>query len=208
MLIAIVCHQQKEFYKMKLVIINYGAGNTQSVKYAFQRLGVTPILSNNAEEILSADKVIFPGVGHAQAAMNELKAQGLDTLIPQLKQPVLGICLGMQLLCKFSEEGGTQCLGIIDETVKLFNPIMKVPHMGWQASRLGQLSNKVFNQQDGQVYFVHSYYLPVNQYTVETCDYITPFSASIQKDNFYACQYHPEKSGKVGEQILKNFLSL
>ena len=193
---------------MKLVIINYGAGNTQSVKYAFQRLGVTPILSNNAEEILEADKVIFPGVGHAQAAMNELKAQGLDTLIPQLKQPVLGICLGMQLLCKFSEEGGTPCLGIIEETVKLFNPTMKVPHMGWQASRLGQLSNKVFNQQDGQVYFVHSYYLPVNQYTVETCDYITPFSASIQKDNFYACQYHPEKSGKVGEQILKNFLSL
>jgi glutamine amidotransferase len=193
---------------MKLVIINYGAGNTQSVKYAFQRLGVTPILSNNAEEILEADKVIFPGVGHAQAAMNELKAQGLDTLIPQLKQPVLGICLGMQLLCKFSEEGGTPCLGIIEETVKLFNPTMKVPHMGWQASRLGQLSNKVFNQQDSQVYFVHSYYLPVNQYTVETCDYITPFSASIQKDNFYACQYHPEKSGKVGEQILKNFLSL
>ncbi len=193
---------------MKLVIINYGAGNTQSVKYAFHRLGVTPILSNNAEEILEADKVIFPGVGHAQAAMNELKAQGLDTLIPQLKQPVLGICLGMQLLCKFSEEGGTPCLGIIEETVKLFNPTMKVPHMGWQASRLGQLSNKVFNQQDSQVYFVHSYYLPVNQYTVETCDYITPFSASIQKDNFYACQYHPEKSGKVGEQILKNFLSL
>jgi glutamine amidotransferase len=178
------------------------------VKYAFHRLGVTPILSNNAEEILEADKVIFPGVGHAQAAMNELKAQGLDTLIPQLKQPVLGICLGMQLLCKFSEEGGTPCLGIIEETVKLFNPTMKVPHMGWQASRLGQLSNKVFNQQDSQVYFVHSYYLPVNQYTVETCDYITPFSASIQKDNFYACQYHPEKSGKVGEQILKNFLSL
>ncbi|MFZ9847579.1 MAG: imidazole glycerol phosphate synthase subunit HisH [Flavobacteriales bacterium] len=193
---------------MKLVIINYGAGNTQSVKYAFQRLGVTPILSNNAEEILAADKVIFPGVGHAQAAMNELKAQGLDTLIPQLKQHVLGICLGMQLLCKFSEEGGTPCLGIIDETVKLFNPTMKVPHMGWQASRLGHLDNKVFNQENVQTYYVHSYYIPINQYTVETCDYINPFTASLQKDNFYACQYHPEKSGKVGEQILKNFLAL
>ena len=205
MQIAIVCHQQKEFYKMKLVIINYGAGNTQSVKYAFQRLGVTPILSNNAEEILAADKVIFPGVGHAQAAMNELKAQGLDTLIPQLKQPVLGICLGMQLLCKFSEEGNTQCLGIIDETVKLFNPTMKVPHMGWNGN---SGKNTVFNNGENQVYYVHSYYVPVNQYTVETCDYITPFTASLQKDNFYACQYHPEKSGKVGEQILKNFLAL
>lgn len=191
---------------MKLVIINYGAGNTQSVKYAFQRLGITPILSNNAEEILAADKVIFPGVGHAQAAMNELKAQGLDTLIPQLKQPILGICLGMQLLCKFSEEGDTPCLGIIDETVKKFEAKLKVPHMGWNENNAAK--NIVFNNGKNQVYYVHSYYVPVNQYTVETCDYITPFSASIQKDNFYACQYHPEKSGKVGEQILKNFLAL
>ena len=190
---------------MKLVIINYGAGNTQSVKYAFQRLGVSPILSNNADEILSADKVMFPGVGHAQSAMNELKAQGLDKLIPQLKQPVLGICLGMQLLCTFSEEGGTPCLGIIDEVVKKFEPILKVPHIGWNGN---SGKNTVFNNSENQVYYVHSYYVPVNQYTVETCDYITPFSASIQKDNFYACQYHPEKSGKVGEQILKNFLSL
>ena len=193
---------------MKLVIINYGAGNTQSVKYAFQRLGVNPVLSNNVDEIFSADKVIFPGVGHAQAAMNELKAQGLEKFIPQLTQPVLGICLGMQLLCQFSEEGNTECLGILNETVKKFEPLLKVPHMGWNGSSAAPLKNSVFNNQNEQVYFVHSYYVPLNQYTVETCDYITPFSASVQKNNFYACQYHPEKSGKVGEQILKNFLAL
>ena len=192
---------------MKVVIINYGAGNTQSVKYAFQRLGVNPVLSNDVNEIFSADKVIFPGVGHAQAAMNELKAQGLEKFIPQLTQPVLGICLGMQLLCQFSEEGNTECLGIINETVKKFEPTLKVPHMGWNGTKAEQ-KNKVFNNKNEQLYFVHSYYVPVNKFTTEACDYITPFSASIQKNNFYACQYHPEKSGKVGEQILKNFLAL
>ncbi|MFM7023692.1 MAG: imidazole glycerol phosphate synthase subunit HisH [Flavobacteriales bacterium] len=193
---------------MNLVIIDYGAGNTQSVKYAFQRLGVDPVLSNDVNTIFSADKVIFPGVGHAAAAMEELRNQGLEKFIPQLTQPVLGICLGMQLLCQFSEEGNTQGLGIINETVKRFEPTMKVPHMGWNSSRPGLANSSVFSNKNEQMYYVHSYYVPVSKYTTEVCDYITPFSASIQKDNFYACQYHPEKSGKAGEQILKKFLAL
>ena len=190
---------------MNIVIIQYNAGNIQSVLYALERLGVQAMVTDNVELIQKADKVIFPGVGEASTAMHYLKERGLDSVIQNLKQPVFGICLGMQLLCKFSEEGGTPCLGIIEETVKLFNPTMKVPHMGWNGN---SGKNAVFNNGENQVYYVHSYYVPVNQYTVETCDYITPFSASIQKDNFYACQYHPEKSGKVGEQILKNFLAL
>ena len=187
---------------MKLVIINYGAGNTQSVKYAFQRLGVNPVLSDDKEEILSADKIIFPGVGHAKAAMDVLKEKGLDVLIPQLKQPVLGICLGMQLMCKFSEEGNTDCLGIIDETVKLFEPKLKVPHVGWnQTTDNGQQTTDCF-------YFVHSYYVPKNEFTTLTCSYINKFSAAVQKDNFYAVQFHPEKSGKAGEEFLKKFIEL
>ncbi|MBK7148932.1 MAG: imidazole glycerol phosphate synthase subunit HisH [Bacteroidetes bacterium] len=185
---------------MKLVIIDYGAGNTQSVKFAFQRLGVNPVLSSNEEDILSADKVIFPGVGHAKAAMDVLKEKQLDRLIPQLKQPVLGICLGMQLLCKFSEEGNTQCLGVIQETVKKFEPKAKVPHMGWQQTTDSQ------QQTTGFYYFVHSYYVPVNNYTTLTCQYITDFSAAVQKDNFYGVQFHPEKSGEAGEQLLQKFL--
>ncbi len=181
---------------MKLVIINYGAGNTQSLKYAFQRLGVNPLLTDDKEEILSADKIIFPGVGHAKAAMNVLKEKGLDVLIPQLKQPVLGICLGMQLLCKFSEEGNTECLGIFDETVKLFEPKLKVPHTGW---------NKTSGN-ESWYYFVHSYYVPKNELTTLTCNYITEFSAAIQKNNFYAVQFHPEKSGKTGAEFLKKFI--
>lgn len=181
---------------MKLVIINYGAGNTQSVKFAFQRLGITPVLSDNKEEILSADKIIFPGVGHAKAAMDVLKQKGLDVIIPQLKQPVLGICLGMQLMCRFSEEGNTDCLGIFNQNVKLFEPKLKVPHIGW---------NKTEGNDDWY-YFVHSYYVPKNEFTTLSCNYITEFSTVIQKDNFYAVQFHPEKSGKAGEQFLKNFI--
>ena len=188
---------------MKLVIINYGAGNTQSVKFAFQRLGINPVLSDNKEEILSADKIIFPGVGHAKAAMDVLKEKGLAILIPQLKQPVLGICLGMQLMCKFSEEGNTNCLGIINETVKLFEPKLKVPHVGWNT-----IKSAIDNSQSAinYFYFVHSYYVPKNEFTTLSCNYITEFSAAVQKDNFYAVQFHPEKSGKAGEAFLKQFL--
>ncbi|MES2622404.1 MAG: imidazole glycerol phosphate synthase subunit HisH [Bacteroidota bacterium] len=200
---------------MKLVIINYGAGNTQSVKFAFQRLGVNPLLSDDKEEILSADKIIFPGVGHAKAAMDVLKQKGLDVLIPQLKQPVLGICLGMQLMCKFSEEGTTDCLGIINEAVKLFEPKLKVPHVGWNTVRSEVRSLKseadtdLFNighRTSDYFYFVHSYYVPKNEFTMMSCNYITEFSAAVQKDNFYAVQFHPEKSGKTGEAFLKKFM--
>jgi glutamine amidotransferase len=181
---------------MKVVIINYGAGNTQSVRYAFERLGITPILSDDIAEILTADKVIFPGVGHAKAAMEVLQEKQLDLLIPTLKQPVLGICLGMQLMCNFSEEGNTKCLGIFNEDVKLFEPTLKVPHIGWNTA------------ENNWYYFVHSYYVPVNEYTTKTCNYITDFSAAMQKGNFYAVQYHPEKSGKGGEELLKNFIAI
>lgn len=187
---------------MKLVIINYGAGNTQSVKYAFQRLNVNPVLSDDKVEILSADKIIFPGVGHAKAAMDVLKEKGLDVLIPQLKQPVLGICLGMQLMCKFSEEGNTECLGIIDEKVKLFKPKLKVPHVGWNQTT----DNR--QQTTDSFYFVHSYYVPKGEFTTLTCSYITEFSAAVQKGNFYAVQFHPEKSGKAGEAFLKKFMEV
>jgi glutamine amidotransferase len=182
---------------VKLIIINYGAGNTQSVKYAFQRLGVNPVLSDDKEEILSADKIIFPGVGHAKAAMDVLKEKNLHTLIPTLKQPVLGICLGMQLMCKFSEEGNTECLGIIDETVKLFEPKLKVPHVGWNNTM----------EKEKWYYFVHSYYVPKNEFTTLSCNYITKFSAAVQKENFYGVQFHPEKSGKAGEELLKKFIA-
>ena len=187
---------------MKVVIIDYGAGNTQSVKFALQRLGLSPVLSDNKHEIISADKVIFPGVGHAKAAMEVLNAKGLSALIPKLKQPVLGICLGMQLLCKHSEEGDTKCLRVLDETVKLFEPKLKVPHMGWNSVS----GNWKLAKSDEQFYFVHSYYVPVNSNTVLTCNYINDFSAAVQKDNFYGVQFHPEKSGAAGELLLKNFL--
>lgn len=179
---------------MKIAIINYGAGNTQSVRYALQRLGVTPVLTNNADEISSADRVLFPGVGHAKAAMEALKENNLDKLIPTLNQPVLGICLGMQLMCKFSYEGNTPCLGIFEEEVKLFAPKLKVPHIGWNTA-----SNNWY-------YFVHSYYVDVNPYTTQQCQYSVAFSAAMQKNNFYAVQYHPEKSGEAGEQVLIDFL--
>lgn len=187
---------------MKLVIIDYGAGNTKSVKFALERLGLAPVLSNDKEVIAGADKIIFPGVGHAKAAMEVLTANGLHTFIPQLKQPVLGICLGMQLLCAHSEEGDIPCLGIIDETVKLFEPKLKVPHTGWNQCRDAQ------GEATAHYYFVHSYYVPVNPYTTLSCNYINDFSAAVQKDNFYGAQFHPEKSGLAGEQYLKWFLAL
>ncbi|PCJ87874.1 MAG: imidazole glycerol phosphate synthase subunit HisH [Flavobacteriales bacterium] len=193
-----------------VAIIDYGAGNVQSVKFAFNRLGVEPILSHNIEEIRKADHVIFPGVGHAQTAMDELKKYGLEKLIPELKQPVLGICLGMQLLCDFSEEGKVPCLGIIPGNVKKLPPKVefKIPHMTWNT--IQNIKGKLFEevQENDFMYFVHSYYVPKNEHTSAVCDYVLPFSAAIEKNNFYACQFHPEKSGKTGEHILKNFLEL
>ena len=193
---------------MKTVLIDYGAGNIQSVKYALNRLGIEPILTKDHDIISSADKVIFPGVGAADAAMLQLKASGLDKLIPTLTQPVLGICVGMQLMCKKSREGDVDCLGIINVEVEKFKKGLKIPHMGW--NNLQDIKSNLFNanHDEEQMYFVHSYYVPVNEYTIATTDYGVPFSAAIQKDNFYAVQFHTEKSGDIGEEILKNFLEL
>ncbi len=193
---------------MKIVLIDYGAGNVQSVKYALNRLGIEPSLTKDHNEIKSADKVIFPGVGSAKAAMEQLKASGLDELIPTLIQPVLGICVGMQLMCKYSEEGNVKCLGIIDSEVKKFKPGLKIPHMGW--NNISDLKSPLFQglPTEHQVYFVHSYYVPLNEYTIATTDYSNDFSAAIKKDNFNAVQFHAEKSGDIGEQILEKFLAL
>ncbi len=193
---------------MSVVIINYNAGNVQSVAHAFNRLGVEPILSDDPETLLSADKVIFPGVGEASTAMRFLKDRQLDVVIKDLKQPVFGVCLGLQLMCKHSEENDTDCLGIFDVNVKKFEPKLKVPQMGWNT--LNEMSSPLFDElpSDPYVYYVHSYYAEISDYTVAQTDYVNPFSAALQKDNFYALQAHPEKSGKVGEKILSNFLKL
>ena len=194
-----------------VTIINYNAGNVQSVKFALERLEVQAELTDDPETIRSADKVIFPGVGEAANTMAYLKAKGLDQLIRSLKQPVLGICLGMQLLCEHSEEADTTCLGIITQRVKRFistKPDIKVPHMGWNAiqqTELGWFDPSVDQQ---YVYFVHSYYVEKGEYTSALCNYIHPFSAALQKDNFFATQFHPEKSGSVGETILQSFLKI
>jgi glutamine amidotransferase len=191
-----------------ITIIDYNAGNISSVQNALNRLGYDSIITRDKDEILNAEKVILPGVGEASSAMKYLKQYELDTLLKELKQPFLGICLGMQLMCQSSEEGNTSCLGIFDAKVLLFPPTEKVPHMGWNdlTAMNGELFNKVNPIED--VYFVHSYYVELSAETCAQCDYILPFSAALQKDNFYATQFHPEKSAVVGEQILTNFLEL
>ncbi len=192
----------------KIVIIDYGAGNIQSIKFALERLGYTGVLSSDAEEIRSADKVIFPGVGEASSAMKKLKSTGLDKLIPQLKQPVLGICLGMQLMCNRSEEGDTQGLGIFDVDVIHFEKTLKVPHIGW--NRIKDLKTDLFEGIAEQefVYLVHSFYAPVCSETIAKCDYGVNYSSALKKDNFYGVQFHPEKSSEAGEKILGNFLKI
>ncbi|MEQ8361504.1 MAG: imidazole glycerol phosphate synthase subunit HisH [Cyclobacteriaceae bacterium] len=192
---------------MKVAIIKYNAGNTQSVAFALDRIGITYSITDNPEEIKAAEKVIFPGVGEASTAMKYLSEKNLDQLLPKLQQPVLGICLGMQLMCRFSEENDTKCLSIFDETVKRFDAtqISKVPHTGW--NNLTQCKGWIGPEfEDTFVYFVHSYYVPLNAYTVAQTDYIAPFSAAMEKDNFFAVQFHPEKSADIGEKVLKQFL--
>jgi imidazole glycerol-phosphate synthase subunit HisH len=194
---------------MNLVIIDYKAGNTRSVIHCLQRMGIEPVLTSDKNLIASADKIIFPGVGEAGFAMKSLREVGLDVLIPQLKQPLLGICLGMQLLCSHSEESDTKCLGIFPMEVKRFDSIdLKIPHMGWNQVR--DTENPLFSQFDEgkNFYFVHSYYVPISQYTNSICDYIQPFSAGIQRENFYGAQFHPEKSDKAGKKLIENFLAV
>lgn len=193
---------------MKVAIIKYNAGNIMSVQFALQRLGVESVVTDDFETIRSAEKVIFPGVGEASSTMAFVKEHKLDSLIFGLRQPVLGICLGLQLMCRYSEEGNTTCLGIFPEKVKLFEPKLKVPHMGWNT--IANLKTKLFTDEieDQYVYFVHSYYAELGENTIATTDYIVPFSASLHKGNFYATQFHPEKSGDIGSKILHNFINL
>jgi len=196
---------------MKIAIIKYNAGNIYSVTYALKRLGIEAEITDDKELLTKADRVIFPGVGEASTTMDYLREHKLDQLICDLKQPVLGICLGMQLMCSKSEEGNAKCLGLFDTDVKLFHSIRhedKVPHMGW--NNITDTKSDLFKgfEKPEFVYFVHSYYVPVNPYTAATTEYILPFSAALHKDNFFATQFHPEKSGSVGERILKNFIDL
>lgn len=196
---------------MKVAIVKYNAGNIYSVVNALKRLGVNPIVTDNPEELLSADRILFPGQGEAKTTMTYLRSNGLDQLIYNLKQPVLGICIGQQLMCRHSEEGDVDCLGIFDVDVIRFRPDAhqeKVPHMGWNT--LINTKDDLFKglSEDEFVYFVHSFYVPVCPSTSAITKYIVPFSASLHKDNFYATQFHPEKSGKVGERIIQNFLDL
>lgn len=193
---------------MNIAIVKYNAGNVRSVTYALQRLGIEPCISDDAETLRSADKVIFPGVGEASTAMAYLKQRGLDQILPTLKQPVLGVCLGLQLMCSHSEENNTPCLGIFDIAVKRFPPQDKVPHMGW--NRIEKREGDLFTGlgEEAYLYYVHSYYAELSEYTIAQTDYIVPYSAALRKGNFYALQAHPEKSGKDGEKILKNFLDL
>ena len=191
-----------------IAILKYNAGNIKSVQNALIRLGYTSIITDNPVELLNADKVIFPGVGEASSAMKYLTERGLDKTIISLKQPVLGICLGLQLMCRYTEEGDTKCLGIFDTEVRLFPPVDKIPHIGWNnfLTMKGDLFKGIALEND--VYYVHSYYAEICSSTSATCDYILPFSASMQNENFYATQFHPEKSAGVGEKILQNFLEL
>lgn len=196
---------------MNLVIIKYNAGNIQSVLYALERIGMEAVVTDDHEQIKKADKVIFPGVGEASSAMRYLRERGLDEVIKNLTQPVLGICLGMQLMCKYSEENDTKCLGIFDEQVKLFKPadtILKVPQIGW--NQVYDLKTDLFRglENNSYCYFVHGYYAALGEHTIATTDYVRPYSSGLHRDNFYGVQFHPEKSAKVGEQILRNFLEI
>lgn len=196
---------------MKLVIIKYNAGNIQSVLYALERIGMEAIVTDDHEAIKAADKVIFPGVGEASTAMSYLKERGLDTVIKNLEQPVLGICLGMQLMCAYSEENDTQCIGIFEEQVKWFQsaqPAIKVPQIGW--NNIYDLKIPLFTgiPENSYCYFVHGYYAALGEHTIATTNYIQPYSAALHKNNFYGTQFHPEKSAAIGEQILKNFINL
>ncbi len=210
---------------MSITIIKYNAGNIQSVLYALERIGHTASVTDNADEIRAADKVIFPGVGEASTAMNYLRERNLDKLICSLTQPVLGICLGMQLMCKYSEENDTECLGIFDEDVLRFTPPLrqslsrsgrkrgpggeaKVPQIGWNS--ICNLKTELFKnvKEESYCYFVHSYYAAIGEHSISTTNYILPYSSALQKNNFYGVQFHPEKSAAAGEQILKNFLEL
>ena len=192
-----------------MVLIKYNAGNIQSVSFALERLGVDFTISDDPETITKADKVIFPGVGEASTTMAYLRERKLDQVITNLKQPVLGICLGMQLMCRHSEENDTTCLGIFDQPVKRFIPEtdFKVPHMGWNS--LTKVNDWIQPELENKsVYYVHSYYVPVNNFTSAVTPYTVQFSAAMRKDNFYAVQFHPEKSAEAGQMILKNFLAI
>lgn len=193
---------------MNVVIIDYGAGNTKSVQFALGRLGVEAQLSSDVERIKMADKVIFPGVGHAATAMSKLVETGIDQLIPSLDMPVLGICLGMQLMCEYSYEGDTQGLGIFKGKVQAFDSSLKVPQIGWNA--ISKLRSPLFKEVEeaSYIYMVHSYYAPLSEQTIGVCEYGIPYSAALAHKNFYGTQFHPEKSSSVGAQILKNFLAL
>lgn len=194
---------------MNIAVIKYNAGNIQSLTFALERMGIQFQVTDNAEDITSADKVIFPGVGEASTTMAYLQAHKMDSLIKDLKQPVLGICLGMQLMCARSEENDAVCLGIFNETVRRFIPEgdMKVPHMGWNTLALTNSWLKRELEQS-YAYFVHSYYVPVNPHTAAITEYIQPFSAAMHRDNFYAVQFHPEKSATAGQLVLQNFLDV
>ena len=193
---------------MKIAIIKYNAGNIHSVRLALQREGIEPLVTDDADQIQKADKVIFPGVGEASTAMDYLKQKGLDQIITHLTQPFLGICLGLQLMCAHSEENDTECLGVFDNQIKKFPPKDKVPHMGWNT--ISNLSNGLFKgiENGSYVYFVHSFYAELSDTMIAQTEYILPFASALQKDNYYAVQFHPEKSGKIGAQILRNFLDL
>lgn len=193
---------------MKIAIVKYNAGNVCSITNALNRLGIEPVITDNAEYLSTADKIIFPGVGEASSAMQYLKAHHLDNLIRDLKQPLLGICLGMQLLCRFSEENNTDCLGIFDLNVKKFSSPLKIPQIGWNS--IDNLSSELFKgiDNDEYVYFVHSYYAEIGKNTIATTDYGITYSSALHKNNFYATQFHPEKSGIVGAKIIENFINL